>query len=104
MNIFFPFKYKEKQNINTIAMTNSGAIRVNELNGAITLADVLEVFPFENSIDYLELKGSTLRTVLERSAEILSPDLDEEITEGHFMQVSGKEISISQISLPEIHR
>ena len=75
-------------------MTISGSIRANELDGTITLADVLEVFPFENSIDYLELKGSTLRTVLERSAEILSPDPDEEITEGHFMQVSGKYISI----------
>ena len=76
--------------MNTIAMTNSGAIRVNELNSTITLADVLEVFPFEDTIDYLELKGSTLRTVLERSAEILSLDPDEEITGGPFMQVSGK--------------
>ena len=68
-------------------MTISGSIRANELDGNITLADVLEVFPFENSIDYLELKGSTLLSALERSAEILS---EEEITEGHFMQVSGK--------------
>ena len=85
-------------------MTISGSIRANELDGTITFADVLEVFPFDASIDYLELKGSTLRRVFERSAGFLSPDPDEKITEGHFMQVSGKDISISQIFLSEIPR
>ena len=70
-----------------IAMTNSGSIRTNELHDEITMADILEVFPFENSVDYLQLQGSTIRAILEKSALLLSPNNAN--TEGSFMQVSG---------------
>ena len=68
-------------------MINSGAIRAKSLGDEITMTDILEVFPFGNSIDNLDLKGSTIRDVLEKSAELLSTEV--KYTGGGFIQVSG---------------
>ena len=84
----FILKYATKLNITTIAMINSGGMRAKSLANSITLEDLLNVFPYENSIDVMELKGGTIRKVLEKSAKLLSPEKPN--TGGGFIQVSGK--------------
>ena len=81
-------KYAAKLNITTIAMINSGGMRAKSLGNDITMEDLLNVFPYENSIDVMELKGGTIRKVLEKSAKLLSPEKLN--TGGGFIQVSGK--------------
>jgi len=87
------YYYETKYNIMNIAMINSGAIRTNTLGGNITTADLLEVFPFENSIDIVELRGSTIRQILKRSAGLL-PKTEEDDPHGGFIQVSGIQMTI----------
>ena len=70
-----------------MALINSGAIRGKSLGDEITMTDIIEALPFGNSIDNLDLKGSTIRDVLEKSARLLSTD--EKNTGGGFIQVSG---------------
>jgi 2',3'-cyclic-nucleotide 2'-phosphodiesterase (5'-nucleotidase family) len=88
IDFMFILKYATKLNITTIAMINSGGMRAKSLGNSITLEDLLNVFPYENSIDVMELKGGTIRKVLEKSAKLLSPE--KRNTEGGFIQVSGK--------------
>ena len=81
-------KYATNLNTPTIAMINSGGMRAKSLKDEVTFEDLLNVFPYENSIDIMELKGSTIRKVLEKSAKLVSP---EKLVEGGgFLQVSGK--------------
>ena len=49
---------------------------------------MLTVLPFQNNIELLEVKGVTLRKVLEKSVGLLS--VDGENDGGGFLQVSGK--------------
>ena len=81
-------KYATKLDITTIAMINSGGMRAKSLGNDITMEDLLNVFPYENSIDVMELKGGTIRKVMEKSAKLLSPEKPN--TGGGFIQVSGK--------------
>ena len=88
INFMLILKYATKLNITTIAMINSGGMRAKSLGNDITMEDLLNVFPYENSIDVMELKGGTIRKVLEKSAKLLSPEKPN--TGGGFIQVSGK--------------
>lgn len=65
---------------------NSGGLRVDLSPGNITYADVLTVLPFDNSVDWLRLKGSTLRQMFQDSASKL--DRDGKYEDGGFLQVS----------------
>lgn len=55
-----------------VVLQNSGGIRLRRTvgPGEITVADVMELYPFENQIVILELKGSDLKSVLEHSARV----------------------------------
>ena len=46
-------------------VTNFGGIRANMPQGDVILDDMLSMFPFKNSLVYLEMKGSTIRGILE---------------------------------------
>lgn len=48
-----------------VGFGNFGGIRVDMPQGDILLDDILSMFPFKNNLVYLELKGSTLRSVFE---------------------------------------
>lgn len=48
-----------------IAFQNGGGIRTGELFGSITKASLYQVFPFDNNVVVLEMKGSELLKVLE---------------------------------------
>ncbi len=78
-----------------IVLQNSGGIRpYKHLGpGAITLADIIRLFPFDNTIVTLELKGEHLKPVLERSSS-LSPD------DGGFLQSLGLEYTVNENDPP----
>ena len=82
------FQHTNKRQTSAIAIINSGAIRAAEISGEITRADLLQIDPFENSLEFLEIKGSILRTVFEKSAQLLTPENDLN-PDGGFLQVSG---------------
>ena len=88
INSMLILKYATKLDITTIAMINSGGMRAKSLGNDITMEDLLNVFPYENSIDVMELRGGTIRKVMEKSAKLLSPEKPN--TGGGFIQVSGK--------------
>jgi 2',3'-cyclic-nucleotide 2'-phosphodiesterase (5'-nucleotidase family) len=51
-----------------VGVGNFGGIRVNMPKGDIILDDMLSMFPFKNSLVYLEMKGSAIRRILEKMA------------------------------------
>ena len=86
---FFTYlQHANKRNTSAISITNSGSIRSDILSGKITGADLLQIDPFENYVEFLEIKGSILRTEFEKSAKLLTPE-NELDPDGAFLQVSG---------------
>ncbi|XP_034477247.1 protein 5NUC-like, partial [Drosophila innubila] len=70
-----------------IAIILGGGIRssIEQNNqGSITLRDLQDTLPFENSLYLTRIRGQTLRTALERSASLWNTD-----SNGGFMQFSG---------------
>ena len=68
-----------------VVLQNSGGIRLysNLGPGAITMGDIMNLFPFDNTIVTLELKGEDLKSVLETSSSLLPED------NGGFLQSLG---------------
>lgn len=52
-----------------MALTNFGGLRTSLPAGEITLYDVLSVFPFDNSIVIIDLKGKDIREMVENFAK-----------------------------------
>ncbi|KAK7108614.1 hypothetical protein V1264_016316 [Littorina saxatilis] len=75
----------------SIALANGGAVRSSIGKGEITIADVISVLPFGNTIDAITLKGRHLRAALEHSVARLDPCLTENLF-GGFLQVSGMRV------------
>ena len=75
------------KNATNIAIMNSGGFKTKILEDTLTMADLLNILPYKNTIDVLELKGSTIRKVLEKSTLLLSSEKEDL---GSFLQVSGK--------------
>ena len=75
------------KNATNIAIMNSGGIKTEILEDTLSMEDLLKILPYKNTIDVLELKGSTLRKVLEKSTLLLSSEKEDF---GNFLQVSGK--------------
>lgn len=51
-----------------IGISNYGGVRADMPKGDVILDDILSMFPFKNNLVYIELKGRTLRTILEDMA------------------------------------
>ena len=66
-----------------IALQNGGGIRTSVPAGDITLAKVLEVMPFGNSLGIMNLTGAEIKEALEHSVK------DAPKASGGFLQVSG---------------
>ena len=75
------------KNATNIAIMNSGGIKSKILEDTLSMEDLLKILPYKNTIDVLELKGSTIRKVLEKSTLLLSSEKEDL---GSFLQVSGK--------------
>jgi len=75
----------------SMAIIHGGGIRssIDEKagNGSISLEDILTVFPFQNTIDLIEIKGKHLREAFEFSAKGYDPKGFH--LAGKFLQVSG---------------
>ncbi|WP_050616177.1 bifunctional metallophosphatase/5'-nucleotidase [Bacillus testis] len=66
-----------------IALQNGGGVRTTIPAGNISIADVLTVLPFGNALGLVELSGTELKGILERSVKS-APAAD-----GGFLQVAG---------------
>ena len=81
-------------NDTTISFQNNGGIRAPFPVGNITYEDVLEVLPFDNTVDYVTMNGTGLKRSLENSAAQISY---EDVYEypGFGIQVSGLRFTIN---------
>ena len=66
-----------------IAFMGGGSIRVSVPAGDVTVGNVYAVLPFDNFLEVLEIKGSTLKACLENSVSAYPAQL------GAFAQISG---------------
>ncbi len=77
-----------------VAMTNGGGIRHSVPAGEITLEDVLEIHPFENTIVSIELTGQEIIDALEHGVSQF-PD-----HWGGFLHVSGLRYTFNPLNEP----
>lgn len=85
----------------TMAIMNAGGIRgsIDETanGGSITMEDILQVLPFQNTVDTIEIKGSDLKDAFEFAVDGYNPNGHR--LAGKFLQVSGIKV-IYDISKP----
>ena len=77
----------------TISFSNNGGIRSSLAVGHLTYEDVLYVLPFDNTVDFVTMKGSGIRASLENAAR----DIDfEDLNKypGFGYQLSGLRVTI----------
>jgi len=79
-----------------VGLLNSGAIRGNRVipAGPITKRDVRGLLPFSNTVMLLEVTGTALRAVLERSVDELPRPT------GHFLQTAGVRMTVDPARPP----
>lgn len=73
-----------------VGICNFGGIRVDMPEGDIILDDILSMFPFKNSLAYLELPGRKLREIFEKMAK------------GKFEAVGGVKILVEDKKLTSV--
>jgi len=68
-----------------VALLNAGAVRANRVipSGPVSMADVVALLPFRNTVALLEGDGGALRVILEHSVEALPRP------SGRFLQTAG---------------
>lgn len=77
-----------------IALTNGGGIRASIPEGAITLGDIYEVLPFDNTLAGIEVPGAAVVDALEHGVSQYPIDW------GGFLQVSGLSFSFNPNNEP----
>ena len=80
-----------------IAIINGGGLRANLPKGDVRRRDTMAIFPFGNTLRVAEIKGSTIREMLEHSVEYYPASF------GGFLDVSGMTFSYDP-SKPAKHR
>ena len=80
-----------------IAIINGGGLRANLPEGNVTKRTTMAIFPFGNTLRVAEIKGATVREMLEHSVEYYPASF------GGFLDVSGMTFSYDP-SLPAKHR
>ena len=68
----------------TIAIYNSGGIKYDILPGEITMKKIKNSLPYKNKINMIKIPGSTLKDILNHSAESFS--------KGGFLQVLNEHV------------
>jgi 2',3'-cyclic-nucleotide 2'-phosphodiesterase (5'-nucleotidase family) len=71
-----------------IALQNGGGVRTTVNAGDITLAKVIEVLPFGNTLAIMDLKGSEIKAALEHGLKTAPATAN-----GAFLQVSGLKVT-----------
>lgn len=81
-----------------IVMINSGTIRGNKIlpKGKISKMDIIEMLPFSNKIVLVELKGNTIKSILENSAKYYPED------NSAFLQTKGISYTIDPKGEPQV--
>jgi 2',3'-cyclic-nucleotide 2'-phosphodiesterase (5'-nucleotidase family) len=77
-----------------IALTNGGGLRASINAGPITVGDVFNVLPFDNTLVVLEVTGADIKAALERSVSEYPNQL------GAFLQVSGLSFEFDPAKAP----
>ena len=80
-----------------IAICNGGGLRADLPKGDVTKRNIMAIFPFGNTLRVAEIKGSTVREMLEHSVEFYPASF------GGFLDVSGMTFSYDP-SKPAKHR
>ena len=80
-----------------IAIANGGSVRADLPEGDVRERDTMAIFPFGNTLRVAEIKGSTIREMLEHSVEYYPASF------GGFLDVSGMTFSYDP-SKPAKHR
>lgn len=88
------FRWKAKSDI---AICNGGGLRADLPAGDVKNRDIMSIFPFGNTLRVAEIKGSTVREMLEHSVEYYPASF------GGFLDVSGLTFSYDP-SKPGKHR
>ena len=73
-----------------IGIVNGGGIRADLPKGKVTKANLMEMFPFGNTLMKLEVSGAVIHEMLEHSVEYLPAPF------GGFLQVSGLTFTLDQ--------
>eukprot|EP00095_Tigriopus_kingsejongensis_P003631 maker-scaffold341_size202020-snap-gene-1.15 protein:Tk03631 transcript:maker-scaffold341_size202020-snap-gene-1.15-mRNA-1 annotation:"hypothetical protein DAPPUDRAFT_42388" len=76
-----------------MAFINSGGLRSSFEMGNMTMADILTVLPFENTVDIVTLRGSHLKGIFEEVAGRMKSGGNNSGT-GGFLQVSGIQVTL----------
>ena len=79
-----------------VAIINAGAIKVDIMPGKLKMADISQALPYPDTVDIVELRGETIRKLLEHS-------LKDPIFSHSFLQMSGMRVRYN-ISQPEGQR
>jgi 5'-nucleotidase len=81
-----------------VVLQNGGAIRSDRIlpPGKISLAEIIEIHPFENEVILFDLKGKDLKACLERSVSALP------YSQGGFLQVSGLVFTADVSNPPQV--
>ncbi len=77
-----------------ICLTNGGGIRASINAGPISVGDVFNVLPFDNTLVVLEVSGANIKAALERSVSEYPQQL------GGFLQVSGLSFEFDPLKAP----
>ena len=80
-----------------IAIVNGGGLRADLPEGDVRKRNTMSIFPFGNTLRVAEIKGSTIREMLEHSVEFYPASF------GGFLDVSGMTFSYDP-SMPPKHR
>jgi 2',3'-cyclic-nucleotide 2'-phosphodiesterase (5'-nucleotidase family) len=80
-----------------IAIVNGGGLRADLPEGDVRTRNTMSIFPFGNTLRVAEIKGSTIREMLEHSVEFYPASF------GGFLNVSGMTFSYDP-SMPPKHR
>jgi 2',3'-cyclic-nucleotide 2'-phosphodiesterase (5'-nucleotidase family) len=76
------------------ALTNGGGLRASIKQGPITVGDIFNVLPFDNTLVVLEASGADIKTALERSVSEYPNQL------GAFLHVSGLSFEFDPAKAP----
>ncbi len=79
LGIYAVTSMKEKFNVD-VAIMNTGGVRATIANGEITVANVFEVFPFNNMIITTTMKGSALKSLYNQNSDYLYFNTDFNVT------------------------
>lgn len=72
-----------------ISLINGGSIRTSLASGELTVGSVIEVLPFINTVETINIPGREIKDALEHSVRLLPEEQN-----GGFLQISGMKVAV----------